>query len=259
MLLDQRRPLEAATYLRQALTIKERNAKPTDPGLAALRMQLAEVYLACGYWPHAGALLEQQIASGVQVRPAKLLLAEAFVLDGKTLEAETLIAALISDAEVRKGEWNIELCEPLLLRAHIQAEAGECGAAVESLERVLACAERVGNTEMAQRARAGLGQLYRLAGRPADAAATLSSYIGIATGVMHQSAMSTIPFMRDQGAALTELGNAGDGARITRRADLVLQAAQRDGETAERIAAATSDYGNWWRKSRPESTPAPPA
>jgi tetratricopeptide (TPR) repeat protein len=257
VLLHQRRPIEAIPYLRSALTLKERSSKPTDPTLARMRFELAELYLSCGYWPHAGALLEQQISTGVGVPRARALLAETLILAGRNADAKAAVEAAISEASAANGEWSIALCEPLLLRAYIEAGAGDDVAAATTLERALATAERIGEKALAQRARAGLAEVYQREGRAADAADALSKYVS-AAAALGTTPLSTVPFLRDQARALIDAGNPDEGRRIQRRAEIIVQAAERGGETPERIAAAGSDHGNWWRRSRPGPSTSPP-
>lgn len=259
ILLRQRRTMEAIPFLRDSIRLRARSVKPDDKELGKKRLQLAEMYLTCGYFPHAIALLEQQAASGALVAEAKTLLGEAHALDGKSAEARAVLDAVIAQVTASSGQWDVALSDPLLTLAGIQVKASDLEGAEQNLVHAMGCAERVGAVDRTQRARAGLVEVYDRQGRSADALPILESYMKAATTTQGATSRATVPLLIDYGRLLSAVGRSEEGGRMTRRAGLIEAAAQRDHTPpGDSEAAVMQSYRHWWRRSSAEvPQPAP--
>jgi tetratricopeptide (TPR) repeat protein len=235
--LEQRKKVvEAISYHRTALSIRERIFGASEQETRELREHMADLYLQIGDGATASELLRAQLntlaPSGhvitLESAHAASKLAQALQAQGDlgaAHEASQKAIAMIETAD----PYSPELIEALVAWAQFGIATGDYSQAESALKRAMECAERIGSEDKADLVRNNLVNLYVAAGRYAEA-------VPISEKLLKGSANST------------KIADLSDTARRNRQhADLLEQAERtadaakfrRVAETLERLAGSS--------------------
>jgi tetratricopeptide (TPR) repeat protein len=239
LMLRSDRRVEAEPWLAEALRQRERVPGRDDPRTRATRDRLADLRTSVGDHSGAEQLLRLQVESAGRadgsdspaVAAAEVRLADTFAGQGRDSEADARYRDALGRLERANGAHHWSLADGLLGLADLARRGGRRVEAEQVLLRAMGNADMAGRTDVTNRVREALLDLYLSEGRYADAVPLSEALVrtqeaGTATDRAH-----ALLLLERHADVLERAGRAEEAARHRRRAG-ILRAALEKAATA---------------------------
>ena len=231
---------EAARWLERELRSRERVPGADDPRTCATRGRLVEVFVRLGEHERAIALMRQQVErvgrrEGAESAPAAAAgtrLATLLAAWGGDEEAEACFRDALAHLERLNGPHHWSLVEPLRGLAAIEARRGRPAQSETLLRRALDCASVAGRTELTNRVRSALVDLYVAVGRPAEAVSLSEARLRSLEAGGQEDPSRTADMLDRHAHLLERAGDDAGARRYRRRAELLRAAVARGGASS---------------------------
>jgi hypothetical protein len=231
------RPADAERWLAESLRRSERVPGPDDPKTRKIRDRLVDLRTRMGDGAGARALLEAQVQSlsrtdgqgGAATAAAGVRVAASLAAQGRDADAQARYVECLAQLEGVHGAHHWSLVDALLGLADLRRRAATLPDAEGLIQRALGNAHMAGQTELTNRAREALIDLYVAQERYAEVVPISEAWLRTQeAGAAGSDRRASVERMQRHASVLALAGNEEQATRYRRRADLLRAALDRN-------------------------------